>query len=90
MDEYFSDTTQWNFIKVGTLPAPLFPAPYPWVPEACRAIFQLESKWWPGGVIYDFLDFIVKACWRTFLGQDSMEIYQSWHIASTICIPDAR
>ena len=60
------------------------------VPEARQVIFPLDSKWPPGGDIYVFFELIVKACGRTFLRQHSMEFYQSYHIASTMRVPDAR
>ena len=61
-----------------------------WVPDAHRVIFRSESKWPPGGEICDFVGSGCPTCGRTFLRHYVMDFSESWHIASTIWVPDAR
>ena len=61
-----------------------------WVPDARRVIFRSESKWPPGGTICDFLGSGCPTCGGTFLRHYVIDFSESWHIASTIWVPDAH
>ena len=61
-----------------------------WVPDARRVIIWSESKWPPGRKIWDLFGPGCTTCGGTFLRHYVMDFSESWHIASTIWVPDAR
>ena len=61
-----------------------------WVPDARRVIIRSESKWPPGRKICDLFGPGCTTCGGTFLRHYVMDFSESWQIASTIWVPDAR
>ena len=78
--ECFSDTVEWNFVKVGAWPTQ-------YEPNAHRMIFWLDSKWLPGGEIFNFLMLTLRTCRWGFPRHQSMEFDQRCHVTSTVWVP---